>query len=276
MYLMGTSVRIDVAIPAFIINLGRDDVRWQNISTALRRLDIPYERVPAIDARRRIQLIRRVIHRDFQYAPANRALTDAEIGCYLSHIAALKRVVRRDLPMAMIFEDDVVFDDAFLKFYQNDLPRYLRTSDVVKFEGIHYPHTSKSGISIAAGDTSKLVLRTKPTLGAAAYAVTNNGARSLIKAVSVPDRPFDHKLAYYDRHWVDYAETEPFLASQASYTSNLEHERQVYDLSNSLPQRLRRLQHRLSAPSRAAVRAAYIAKFLIKLRFRNTKSIPAA
>ncbi|MBH5368999.1 glycosyltransferase family 25 protein [Bradyrhizobium glycinis] len=264
------------APPALIINLDRDVLRWRNLSTALSELRIPYQRVRAIDARKRISLIRRVVRREFDYIPANRHLTDAEIGCYLSHIAALKRVVRQKLPAAMIFEDDVTFDDKFLRFYQDDLPRFLATSDIVKFEGIHYAHTSKSGIPIAQGNTSQLVLRVRPTLGAAAYAITRQGALALLKAITTPDRPYDHKLAYYDRHWVDYAETEPFLASQASYTSNLEHERAVFDRNNDLSQSVRRVQNRFSAPSRAALRLAYILKFLLKRRLFSPRQNPAA
>jgi glycosyl transferase family 25 len=247
-------VRTGVAIPAFIINLNRDALRWQNISHALSGFGIPYERVSAIDARQRITLVRRVVHRDFQFVPAKRALTDGEICCYLSHVAALKRIVRQNLQMAMIFEDDVVFDDRFSVFYENDLPRFLRTSDIVKFEGIHYSHTSKSGIPIAA-----------------AYAVTRDGALALIKALSVTDRPFDHKLPYYDRHWVDYAETQPFLASQASYPSNLRPDREQYDDNQPL-QRQGRFRHKLAAANRGVVRLTYIAKFLVKRRLFGAKS----
>src|SRR4029077_9075401 len=158
-------------------------------------------------------------------------------------------------PAAMIFEDDVVFDPSFPQFYRQDLAKFLAASDIVKFEGIHYPHTSKSGIAIAEGTTGRLLLRIKPTLGAAAYAVTRKGALALLKAASVPDLPFDHKLAYYDRHWVDYAETEPFLARQASYASNLEGEREIYDL-RGVRLRLSQFRASLSAPKRAAARFA--------------------
>jgi glycosyl transferase, family 25 len=264
-------VRTGVAIPSFIINLNRDASRWQNISRALSGFGIPHERVSAIDARERITLVRRVVHRDFQFVPAERALTDGEICCYLSHVAALKRVVRQNLQMAMIFEDDVVFDDRFSLFYENDLPRFLMTSDIVKFEGIHYSHTSKSGIPIAAGETAQLILRLKPTLGAAAYAVTRRGALALIKALSVTDRPFDHKLPYYDRHWVDYAETLPFLASQASYPSNLRPDREQYDDNRPL-QRQGRFRHKLAAVNRGVLRLSYIAKFLVKRRLFGAKS----
>jgi glycosyl transferase, family 25 len=260
------------APPALIINLDRDVVRWRNLSGALGELGIAYQKVRAVDARKKINLIHRVIHREFVYPSENRKLTNAEVGCYLSHIAALKRIVRQNFSAAMIFEDDVVFDGQFGQFYQNDLPRFLAASDIVKFEGIHYAHTSKSGILIAQGVTSQLVLRVKPTLGAAAYAVTRNGAVALLKAVSIPDRPFDHKLAYYDRHWVDYAETEPFHVRQADYTSNLEHERRVFDVGDNASRRFRRLQNRFGAPSRAALRFAYISKFLIKRRLRKPRS----
>ncbi len=158
-------------------------------------------------------LIRRVIRREFHFAPANRPMKAGEIGCYLSHIAALKRIVRQNLPMAVIFEDDAEFSERFQNFYRRDLPHFLMKTDIVKFEGIHYAHTSKSSISLVKGETAQLVVPLKPALGSAAYAVTRKGAMELIRALSVADRPLDHKLVYYDRHGIDFAETQPFLVS---------------------------------------------------------------
>ena len=191
-------VGTDANIPAFVINLDRDIERLQDISSALTRLGVPYERIPAINAKDRMTLIRRVIRRDFHFAPANRPMKAGEIGCYLSHVAALKRIVRKNLSMAIIFEDDAAFDERFPQFYKHDLARFLTKSDIVKFEGIHYAHTSKSGVSLIKGEAAQLVVPLKPALGSAAYAVTRKGAIELIKALSVTDRPL---YIYLDVAW---------------------------------------------------------------------------
>jgi glycosyl transferase family 25 len=261
-------VGTDANIPAFVINLDRDVARWQDISGALTRLGVPFERIPAIDAKNRMTLIRRVIRRDFHFAPANRAMKAGEIGCYLSHIAALKRIVRKNLPAAIIFEDDAAFDVRFQQFYRYDLRRFLMTSDIVKFEGIHYAHTSKSGVSLIKGEAAQLVVPLKPALGSAAYAVTRKGAIELIKALSVADRPLDHKLVYYDRHGIDFAETQPFLVSQADYDSSIE----LRNLDAPPLQPAERLRREVASVGRGVKRIAYVARRLIKRRLLGANS----
>jgi len=213
-------------------------------------------------------LIRRVIRREFDFAAANRPMKAGEIGCYLSHIAALKRIVRKNLPMAIIFEDDATFDKRFPQFYRRDLPQFLMTSDIVKFEGIHYAHTSKSGVSLLKGETAQLVVPLKPALGSAAYAVTRKGAVELIRALSVADRPLDHKLVYYDRHGIDFAETQPFLVSQANYESSIE----LRNLDAPPLQPAERLRQGLASIGRGTKRIAYVARRLVKRRLLGTKS----
>ena len=171
----------DETIPTFVINLNRDVSRWQSISVALRNFGVSYERISAIDAQTRMNLVRRMVRREFKFLSGDRILTNGEICCLLSHVIALKRIVRRNMPMAAILEDDVAFHDQFPLFFRKDLPRFLSNSDIVKFEGIHYSHTSKSGIAIATGETARLIIPLKPTLGSAAYAVTRNGARALTR-----------------------------------------------------------------------------------------------
>jgi glycosyl transferase family 25 len=261
-------VATDATIPAFVINLDRDVARWRDISSALTRLGIPFERIPAIDARKRMTLIRRVIRRKFHFAPAKRPMKAGEIGCYLSHIAALKRIVRKNLPMAIIFEDDAAFDKRFSQFYRHDLPHFLMKSDIVKLEGIHYAHTSKSGVSLVRGETTQLVVPLKPALGSAAYAVTRKGAVELIRALSVADRPLDHKLVYYDRHGIDFAETQPFLVSQAAYESSIE----LRNLDAPPLQPAQRLRQWLASAGRGAKRIAYVARLLVKRRLFGAKS----
>jgi glycosyl transferase, family 25 len=252
-------------IPAFVINLNRDISRWRSISAALSSFGVSYERVSAIDGRTRMNVVRRMIGCEFQDSSANRTLTNGEICCFLSHLLALKRIVRRNIPMAAIFEDDVLFHDQFPMFFRNDLPRFLLTSDIVKFEGIHYSHTSRSGIEIATGATACLIIPLKPTLGAAAYAVTRHGAQALIRALSAIDRPWDVKLAYYDRHWIGFAETRPFFASQSFLTSNLEADRvsQFSSLPGAPTHWCAWMWIKVASARRGALRFLYIGRFLL-------------
>jgi glycosyl transferase family 25 len=96
-----------------VINLAREVAQWQQLSAALRALDLPYTRIRAIDARRHMDLVRTRLPRPYASATLGRDLTPAECCCALSHLAALKAVLRQPVPAAIILEDDVEIDHRF-------------------------------------------------------------------------------------------------------------------------------------------------------------------
>ena len=214
-----------------VINLSRDKERWQKISAALTAAGLPFMRVRAIDARRKITLVRKLIPRSFFSATLGRALSPGECCCSLSHIAALKRIVRTQAPMAMVFEDDAEFDARLERLIREDLPKYLARCDIVKLEGIEYDYTSKRGPILARGRDSNLIIPMRPTLGSAAYGVTSKGARRLITAISTLSDPLDHMLCYYDRHGISYGEVRPFVVRQAATGSGLDKDRNVLNVA---------------------------------------------
>jgi hypothetical protein len=77
-----------------VINMQRDTTRWQTLSSALTAQGLPYARVPGIDARRHWHLVQTCIPRPYVSPVQGRPLTPGECCCVLSHLAALKRVVR--------------------------------------------------------------------------------------------------------------------------------------------------------------------------------------
>jgi glycosyl transferase family 25 len=204
-----------------VINLARDTLRWQQVAKALAQLALPYQRVAAIDARRHGHLVEaRLLPRPISPI-LGRALSLAERCCALSHIAALKRVVRSRRPVAMILEDDARFDDRFKGFLTDALPTFLHHCDIVKCEGLAYPYTSETGPRLAHSAACDLIVPLHPTLGAAAYAVTQHGARRLLARYAGLAEPLDHMLAYYERHGIAYGETRPLLVWQADYPSQV-------------------------------------------------------
>jgi hypothetical protein len=94
-------------------------------------------------------------------------------------------------------------------------------ADIIKFEGLEYPYTSTTGPCLAAHALGTVIVPLHPTLGAAAYAVTQAGARRLLAAGAALSEPFDHVLAYYERHHIPYAETRPFVVRQGAFPSQV-------------------------------------------------------
>jgi len=211
-----------IGISIFVINLDRDVVRLANIAAALAKLGRPYERVRAIDGKSRIGLLRRVVKRPMYSSRAGKPLTPGEIGCVLSHVSALKRVIRRRLPIAVILEDDAEWDDRFDGFLTNDLTEMMQSFDVLKFEGLIASKRPGWGIKFACGSTARAVLPLTAAFGTAGYAVTLEGARRLAPSLGRLDEPADFVLPRSECYGFVLGETRPFLAWQGSYPTNIE------------------------------------------------------
>lgn len=93
--------------PSYVINLAANTARWANSARQLRELGIPFDRIDAVNG---WDLPDDEVARVYDVA-ANRTrartgLVRAEIGCYLSHIAAWTRIAAGESAGGFIFEDD--------------------------------------------------------------------------------------------------------------------------------------------------------------------------
>jgi glycosyl transferase, family 25 len=251
-----------------VINMTRDVERWNNISSALRKLDLPFVRIRAIDARRKFGLVRSRIPRPYFSATLGRKLCPGECCCALSHIAALKRVIRSNTRSAIILEDDAEFDHRFKDLVTGALRDFLCHCDIVKLQGTEYAYTSKTGPILAKSQVAQLIIPMSPPLGALAYAVTQVGARRLIAAFAPISDPVDHMLAYYERHHIPYAETRPFLVWQACVPSTLDAERNALPLTLDVPATVADIVRR-NRVYRGIVRAALAARLIARARLRT-------
>jgi glycosyl transferase, family 25 len=215
-------------IPVYVINLAKDVDRWHRIETSLLTLGISPIRIKAVDGTSRNSLIRRLIKHNF--ATKDWALTPGEIGCALSHIGVWKKVARHGLA-AVILEDDVEIPSSFERFYFKDLPLFLKRCDIVKFEGLFFDHTSRSGPVLHNGASTKLIVTFRPTLGTAGYALTRRGAEALLSRTAKikVTLPIDYFVGRYDEHGAVFGETRPLIVRQASETfaSNIHAERLI-------------------------------------------------
>jgi glycosyl transferase family 25 len=210
------------SVPIFVINLDRDVVRLTNIGAALAKLGRSYERVRAIDGKLRISLLRRVVKRPMYSPRAGKPLTPGEVGCALSHLSALKRVIRRRLPVALILEDDAEWDERFGRFLSHDLVDMMQSFDVLKFEGFTSAKRPGWGITLARGSTARAVLPLSGAFGSAGYAVTLEGARVLASSLGRLDEPVDFVMPRSECYGFVLGETRPFLVWQGRYPTNLE------------------------------------------------------
>lgn len=92
----------------FIINLDRDRDRWSHIRAQASAAGLDYERTQAVSGR---ELGQEEFDQHYSAFRAKwrqaRNLTPAEIGCALSHLKIYREILLRDLPRALVLEDDV-------------------------------------------------------------------------------------------------------------------------------------------------------------------------
>ncbi len=111
--------------------------------------------------------------------------------CVTSHRRIYERMFEEDLPYALILEDDVIVADDFAKFTKTDwIPEGV---DIVKLETMTryveiYKNRWNDKIGRNIADLKSL------HLGAAGYLITQDAARRVWEATSVPYDQIDHIL----------------------------------------------------------------------------------
>jgi glycosyl transferase family 25 len=100
------------SFPAFVINLERSPERRLYITSHLRSLGIEPTIIPAYDGKKMSmdQLTAQGTYDDeVSKRSFDRSLSLGEIGCTLSHLSIYQRMIRDNIPVALVVEDDSQF-----------------------------------------------------------------------------------------------------------------------------------------------------------------------
>jgi glycosyl transferase, family 25 len=202
-------------MPIFVINLDGSTDRLDMISARLDELGLVFERVPAVRGALLSETEKRKI---CPWRPWRYARTDGEIGCYLSHLKAIRAVADSGLERAIILEDDAAFDEDFARIAANNFSMPLGV-DVLKLEGFNFDR--KKIIALREwekGRTFSFV--NKPTFGSAAYMITWKGASKALETLSVMRDQFDSDLFCYWRSGLTICDLLPYPVKQEHIASD--------------------------------------------------------
>lgn len=184
------------SVGAYIINLDRSQDRYQDVRPLVHDLEIPFERLPAVNgyALSEAELKNLVDFKTYQLffkePPKN-----GTIGCTLSHIKAWEAFLKSNFEYAIIFEDDVVFEPTKLRSAIDELIKHSSYWDINNFE-IHHrglPITIKK-----LKDDQKLVNYLFPVTHTGAYMINRKAAIRLLEKALPIKMPVDH---YFTRTW---------------------------------------------------------------------------
>ncbi len=157
-------------IGAYVINMDGARERWQLMEGQLDALGLPYERFAAIDGK-----ALGGTHPDFSALSYRlmhgRRFIPGEIGCYLSHVGALKAFLASGHDHALVLEDDVVIDPRTPALIEAAIA--AGTWDILRLSTVNSGRKHAYLPLSADHDLAIALTREK---GAGAYVVTRRGA----------------------------------------------------------------------------------------------------
>ena len=143
-------------------------------------------------------------------------LTPNEIGCYLSHKEALKHCVEKNIP-TLIFEDDFVLLPEFEHVIQALLCNPGAWS-FVRLQGLYeVPYKALASINDV-----NLVKNIGDAVGATAYLLKPEIAKTLIRESGDIYEPADHFLEHYQKHGLELLAIRPYPVDITRATSTID------------------------------------------------------
>lgn len=177
-----------------VINLDRAPERLARITGQLQTLGLAFERLPAVDAR--------------AFTPEQQAALDVpayrrkhgmeplggELGCYLSHVEAMRRLLASPARFALVLEDDVLVTER-LPAALRGLMQHAARWDMVKLSAVH-SGTPQPVLEVAPGQHLAVML--SRCTGSSAYLINRRAAEAYARGLLPMSLPYDH---VFDQGW---------------------------------------------------------------------------
>ena len=178
----------------WVINLDRAPERLARVTGQLATLGIPFERLRGVDARQLTPEQATLLDVPAYRRKHGKDPVPGELGCYLSHVEAMKQFLTTDAEFALVLEDDVLLTDR-LPDALRGLMANARHWDMVKLSAVH-SGTPQRVLEVAPGQWLAVML-TRCT-GASAYMVNRRAAQAYVARLLPMHLPFD---IVYDLGW---------------------------------------------------------------------------
>ncbi len=181
-------------LKTWVINLDRAPDRLARISAQLQRLGMDFVRLPAVDARaltaeQRGQLDEPAYRHKHGMTPVL-----GELGCYLSHVQAMRLFLASEAEFALVLEDDALLQSSLPAVLQGLMAQPGRW-DVAKLSAVH-SGTPQPYLEVAPGH--QLAVMLSRCTGSSAYVMNRRAAQAYVKALLPMSLPYDH---VFDQGW---------------------------------------------------------------------------
>lgn len=177
-----------------VINLDRSPQRLASMSLQLTKLGLSWERLAAAEGKLYSLQDPSLVDLSEFGRRHGKAPVPGELGCYLSHVWAMRRFLETDYPYALILEDDAQLT-AQLPKVLDALAESFREWDMVKLSGVH-SGTPLTLQTLCAGFGLAVMLT--PYTGSSAYVLNRHAAETYLARLLPMRVPYDHE---FDRGW---------------------------------------------------------------------------
>lgn len=183
----------------FVINLDSSQDRLNRISVQLKKLGVPFERVPAVNGTKLTDDFIKNITYPLDHIDTKtrftRALTRGEIGCFLSHRVCWELLLESNEKWALILEDDIEISPYAAKYLSDD--KWL-PSDVNLCQ-LNAPYDGKIGrIGHSTKNIDKDIKLVQPLYptptGSFAYFISRDVALEALRSSKKLPSPVDNFL----------------------------------------------------------------------------------
>lgn len=172
-------------IPCFVINLAHAVERRAHMEQQLQMQGIQAEFIDAVNGRQMNEAERQSHLNSEKMREIGWKLSPAEIGCALSHLKVYELMVERQLPYAIILEDDIelagdfaaLFQDETFKQIEQDIPAHEPHSVQLNYVRRAYRY----GFTDIVGTRYMRVRSYSATWSTAAYIITLPAAKKLLE-----------------------------------------------------------------------------------------------
>lgn len=205
----------------FVINLPSDSARRAAISAQLEALNISFSVFSAVNGKQLgKEELERVYDRDRAIMESH-DLTSGEVGCALSHLGVYRLMVEKEIPHALILEDDAMLSDAVPEVirlleqqYASDTPMVVLLNYVEKFKRLRVKKL---------GERHQVVDTYGGVPNAHAYFITLAAARNLARGLHPIWLVADRWERFREMKFIQFKALVPYCVSLTEHArqSNL-------------------------------------------------------
>lgn len=177
-----------------VINLDRSPQRLARIAQQLEDISWSWERLPAADGKKLPMDDRRLLDVDGFMRKHGKMPLPGELGCYFSHVWAMRRFLETDKDFLLVMEDDLR-PGPDMPAVVEALIQQADQWDMVMLSGIH--PGSKLRLRQLTGQYWLSVSLVRYA-GASCYLLHRRAARVYLEGLLPMSLPYDHE---YDRAW---------------------------------------------------------------------------